>query len=80
MIVGTADQHARSSFSASALFSERLRGTAHSVKKYIIAPLEFFFSVNTFFFIMLSEIIWLSEVGARFFIGLRGGGGGTKEV
>ncbi len=43
MIAGTAatarDQHARSSFSASALFSERLRGAARSVKTDIIASL-----------------------------------------
>ncbi len=40
MIVGTAEtarQHARSSFSASALFSERLGGAARSVKTEIIA-------------------------------------------
>ncbi len=44
MIVGTAatgrDQRARSSFSASALFSERLRGAARSVKTDIIASLS----------------------------------------
>ncbi len=43
MIAGTAtmarDQHARSSFSASALFSEHLRGAAHSFKIDIIASL-----------------------------------------
>ncbi len=43
MIVGIAatarDQRARSSFSASALFSERLRGAARSVKTDIIASL-----------------------------------------
>ncbi len=38
MIAATArDQCARSSFSASALFSERLRGAAHSVKTDITA-------------------------------------------
>ncbi len=44
MIVGTADtardQHARSSFSASALFSECLRGVARSVKIDFIASLS----------------------------------------
>ncbi len=44
MIVGTAataqDQHARSSFSASALISEHLRGAARSVKRDIIASLR----------------------------------------
>ncbi len=44
MIVGIAatvrDQHTRSSFSASALFSERLRGAACSVKIDIIASLS----------------------------------------
>ncbi len=43
MIAGTAatarDQRARSSFSASALFSERLREAASSVKTDIIASL-----------------------------------------
>ncbi len=43
MIVGSAatarDQSACSSFSASALFSERLRGAASSVKRDIIASL-----------------------------------------
>ncbi len=43
MIIGTAatarDQCARCSFSASALFSERLRGAARSVKTDIIASL-----------------------------------------
>ncbi len=34
------DQRARSSFSASALFSERLRGEARSVKTDIIASLS----------------------------------------
>ncbi len=44
MIIGTAvmarDQRKRSSFSASALFSERLREAACSVKRDIIAPLS----------------------------------------
>ncbi len=44
MIVDTAatarDQRVRSSFSASALFSERLRGAARSVKTDIIASLS----------------------------------------
>ncbi len=44
MIVGAAamarDQRKRSSFSASALFSERLREAACSVKRYIIASLS----------------------------------------
>ncbi len=44
MIVGIAatarDQHARSSFSASTLFSEHLRGAALSVKTDIIASLR----------------------------------------
>ncbi len=44
MIVGAAatarDQRARGSFSASALFSERLRGVDHSVKRDIIASLS----------------------------------------
>ncbi len=44
MIVGTAatarDQHTRSSFSASALFSEHLRGVARSVKTDSIASLS----------------------------------------
>ncbi len=44
MIVGTAaaarDQCARTHLSASALFSERLRGAAHSVKRDIIASLS----------------------------------------
>ncbi len=44
MINGTAamvrDQRARSCFSASALFSERLRGAARSVKRDIIASLS----------------------------------------
>ncbi len=44
MIVGTAatvrDQRACSSFSASALFSERLRGAARSVKRNMIASLS----------------------------------------
>ncbi len=43
MIVGTAatarDQRSRSSFSASALFSERLRGADHSDKRDIIVSL-----------------------------------------
>ncbi len=40
MIVATMrDQRTRSSFSASALFSERLRGAARSVKTDIIASL-----------------------------------------
>ncbi len=44
LIIGTAatvrDQHTRSSFSASALFSERLREAACSFKIYIIASLS----------------------------------------
>ncbi len=44
LIVGTAatvqDKRAHSSFSASALFSERLRGAACSVKRDIIASLS----------------------------------------
>ncbi len=41
MIAATArDQRARSSFSASALFSERLRGAARTVKTDIIASLS----------------------------------------
>ncbi len=46
VIAATArDQHARSSFSASALFSERLRVAVHSVKRDIIASLSLHVSI-----------------------------------